>query len=165
MRLMLMRHAETEKGYEKEDFKRLLTDLGKKEAAQAANFLHNYRIDKMLVSYVKRTMQTSNIISEKVAAEESEIVSELYDGDENNIINLIASQEDRHKHLLLIGHNPLIYNVAMSLANSNSDKYNMLISTSMPTARIIIIDFPNMDNWKGILTQKGDIIEIFTPSL
>ena len=99
------------------------------------------------------------------AAEESEIVSELYDGDENNIINLIASQEDRHKHLLLIGHNPLIYNVAMSLANSDSDKYNMLISTSMPTARIIVIDFPNMDNWKKILTQKGDIIEIFTPSL
>lgn len=133
MRLMLMRHAETEKGYEKEDFQRLLTDVGKKEAAQAANFLHNYRIDKILVSYVKRTMQTSSIIAEKVEAGESEIVSELYEGDEDNIINLIASQEQRNKHLLLIGHNPLIYNVAMSLANSNSDKYNMLISTSMPT--------------------------------
>lgn len=165
MRLMLMRHAETEKGYEKEDFKRLLTDLGKKEAEQAAIFLHNYRIDKMLVSYVKRTMQTSSIIAEKVAAEESEIVSELYDGNEDSIINLIASQEDRNKHLLLIGHNPLIYNVAMSLANSNSDKYNMLISTSMPTARIIIIDFPNINDWQQILRQKGEIIEIFTPSL
>jgi len=162
---MLMRHAETEKGYEKEDFKRLLTDHGKKEAEQAANFLHNYRIDKILVSYAKRAMQTSAIISEKVAAEESEIVSELYDGDEDNIINLITSQEDRHKHLLLIGHNPLIYNVAMSLANSDSDKYNRLISTSMPTARIIVIDFPNIDNWKKLLTQKGAIIEIFTPAL
>ena len=28
---MLMRHAETEKGYEKEDFKRLLTEIGKKK--------------------------------------------------------------------------------------------------------------------------------------
>lgn len=165
MRLMLMRHAETEKGYEKEDFKRLLTDIGKKEAAQAASFLSNYRVDKVLVSYVKRTMQTSSIIAEKVEARESEIVSELYNGDEDNIINLIASQEERNKHLLLIGHNPLIYNVAMSLANSNSDKYNILISTSMPTARIIVIDFPNIDNWKKVLTQKGNIIEIFTPNL
>ena len=165
MRLMLMRHAETEKGCEKEDFKRLLTDVGKKEAERAANFLSSYRIDKVLVSYVKRTMQTSFIIAEKVEARESEIVSELYNGDEDNIINLIASQEERNKYLLLIGHNPLIYNVAMSLANSNSDKYNILISTSMPTARIIVIDFPNIDNWKKVLTQKGNIIEIFTPNL
>lgn len=165
MRLMLMRHAQAEQGHAKEDFKRVLTDLGKKQADRAADFLHNHRIDKILVSYVKRTMQTSVIIAEKVSAEESEMVSELYEGNENNIINLIASQEDRHKHLLVIGHNPLIYNVATFLSNSNSDKYNELISTSMPTARIVIIDFHNIDSWKKILTQKGDIIEIFTPNL
>ena len=164
MRLMLMRHAKTEDGQGKEDFQRMLTDIGKEQADQAADFLHEHQIDKMLVSYVKRTMQTSAIIAEKAPAEESEMVSELYEGDEDAIINLISSQEDRNKHLLVIGHNPLIYNVAMSLSNSNSDKYNELIATSMPTARIIVIDFHDIDSWGKILTQKGDILEIFTPN-
>lgn len=165
MRLMLMRHAKTESGHEKEDFQRVLTDLGKEQAEQAANFLHEHQIDKTLVSYVKRTMQTSSIIAEKVTAKESEMVSELYEGDENAIINLIASQEDHNKHLLVIGHNPLIYNVAISLSNNNSDKYNELIASSMPTARIVIIDFPNINSWEEIRFQKGDIIEIFTPNI
>ena len=112
MRLMLMRHAKTENGQDKEDFQRMLTDIGKEQAGQAADFLHEHQIDKMLVSYVKRTMQTSAIIAEKAPAEESEMVSELYESDEEAIINLIASQEDRNKHLLVIGHNPLIGPVA-----------------------------------------------------
>lgn len=163
MRLMLMRHANTEEAHGKEDFQRILTENGKEEASQAADFLHEHQIDKTLVSYAKRTMQTSTIIAEKAPAEETEIVSELYEGDEEAIINLISEQEDRNKHLLVIGHNPLIFNVAMSLAKNDSSEYNQLISTSMPTARIIIINFDGIDSWREIQTQKGDIIEIFTP--
>ena len=163
MRLMLMRHANTEEGHEKKDFQRVLTEKGKEEANQAADFLHEYQIDKMLVSFVKRTMQTSAIITEKATAAETEMVTELYEGDEHAILDLIASQENRNKHLLVIGHNPLIYNVAMSLAKNSSSEYNNLINTAMPTARIIIIDFPDVNNWNEIHQQKGDIIKVFTP--
>jgi phosphohistidine phosphatase len=165
MRLMLMRHANTEDGQEKEDFQRVLTELGKTEAAQAADFLHEHQIDKVLVSFVKRTMQTSKIIEEKASVKEIEIVTELYEGGEDAIINLLASQEDHNKHLLVIGHNPLIYNVAMSLSKNDSPEYNELIATAMPTARIIIIDFREINSWGKIRNQKGDIIEIFTPKL
>lgn len=102
MRLILMRHAKTENGQGKEDFQRVLTDVGKEQTGQAADFLHEHQIDKILVSYTKRTMQTSAIIAEKAPAEESEVVSELYEVNEKAIINLIASQEDRNKHLLVI---------------------------------------------------------------
>ena len=165
MRLMLMRHAKTKNGQDKEDFHRMLTDTGKKQASQAADFLYEYQIDKILISHVKRAMQTSSIINEKLPTDtkELEMVSELYEGDAEAVINLITSQEDRNKYLLVIGHNPFIYNVAISLSNSNSDKYNELIATSMPTARIVIIEFRDIDSWKKILTRKGDIIGVFTP--
>ena len=163
MRLMLMRHARAESGHEKEDFQRNLTDFGREQANQAADFLCNYQIDKALVSYVKRTMQTASIISEKAPSKESEMITELYEGDEDSIINLISSQEDHNKYLLVIGHNPLIYNVAMSLSNNNSYEYSELISTIMPTARIIVIDFHEIYSWKGITSQKGNILKIFTP--
>lgn len=165
MRLLLMRHANTENPNSKDDFERLLTQQGKEEAAKAANFLHEHQIDKIIVSYAKRTMQTSSIIQEKVEAAETEIVTELYKGDLELIIELLASQEDRNKHILVIGHNPLIYNVVLELAQSNSKEYEFLIETIMPTARIVVIDFSEIDNWQQIKQTKGTIIETFTPNI
>ena len=165
MRLLLMRHANTENPNSKDDFERLLTQQGKEEAAKAANFLYEHQIDKIIVSYAKRTMQTSSIIQEKVEAAETEIVTELYKGDLELIIELLASQEDQNKHILVIGHNPLIYNVVLELAQSNSKEYEFLIETIMPTARIVVIDFSEIDNWQQIKQTKGTIIETFTPNI
>jgi phosphohistidine phosphatase len=164
MRLMLMRHAETEKAHGKEDFQRVLTTAGKKEADNAAEFLCEYQIDKVLVSYAQRAMQTLCIISQKITFAKSETANELYEGNEQTIINIIKSQEDHHKHLLIIGHNPLIYNIALILSNSNSDKYNDLLHRSMPTAQIVVIDFYGSDNWEKIQLQTGEIVKIFSPS-
>jgi len=146
MRLLLMRHANTEKPKDGHDFERLLTKHGTLEATEAAKFLHEHQIDKMLISYAKRTMQTSKIIQEQVQSAESEIVTELYQGDIDSIINLLCEQEDRNKHILIIGHNPLIYDVALSLANPDSAKHEFLTNSMMPTGRIIILEFPEMHN-------------------
>jgi phosphohistidine phosphatase len=163
MRLLLMRHANTESPKDGYDFERLLTKHGKLEAAEAAKFLNRHQIDKILVSYAKRTMQTSKIIEELVTPAESEIVTELYEGDIDMVINLLCEQEDRNKHILVIGHNPLIYDIALTLANHDSDQYEFLRSSMMPTGRIIILDFPKIHNWHELNASKGNILEIFTP--
>lgn len=87
MRLLLMRHANTEKPKSNNDFERLLTARGKLEAAASAKFLYEYQIDKMLVSYAKRTIQTSSIIQEQVTSANLEIVTELYNSNQDMIIN------------------------------------------------------------------------------
>lgn len=165
MRLLLMRHAQAENGVTAQDVQRILTEQGKLEAAEAAIFLRDYQIDKIIVSYAKRTIQTSNIIQEKVTPGEIEIVTELYQLSQENAIKLLAAQEDRNKHILVIGHNPIIYNIALDLSNSNSKKYDHLIATAMHTAQIVIIDFPSINSWEEILKSKGNIIEIFVPVL
>jgi phosphohistidine phosphatase len=162
MRLFLMRHATAESGEGKEDFARILTPSGEEEAKKAGHFLSNYQIDKLLVSYVKRTMQTSSLIQKEVMIAELEITEELYQASEEEIIDLIAKQEDRNKHLLVIGHNPSIYRIALELSDENSSKYDFLVSTSMPPARIVVIDFPDMPEWSNLKKHKGKIIKIFT---
>ncbi|MDP5020610.1 MAG: histidine phosphatase family protein [Rickettsiaceae bacterium] len=164
MRLLLMRHANTESPKDGHDFERLLTEHGKLEAKAAAKFLSEHQIDKVLISYAKRTMQTSRIIEEKVTTAESEIVTELYEGDIDMVINLLCNQEDRNKHILVIGHNPLIYDVALTLASPDSDKYEFLKVSMMPTGRVIVLDFPTMHNWHELHASKGHILEIFTPN-
>lgn len=161
MRLILMRHAQTEVGYDKEDFDRVLTDIGKGEAEQAGNFLDNYQIEKVLSSSAKRAVQTCNIITEQISAQNIEIVHELYEGDEERIIDLLSTQEDHDKHILVIGHNPLIYNLALELADENDSKYNDFLDYSMPTACIIVMEFRDIYNWQQIRDQKAKILAIF----
>jgi phosphohistidine phosphatase len=165
MRLLLMRHANTEIPKDGHDLERLLTERGKLEAAEAAEFLYKHQIKKILVSYAKRTMQTSRIIEEVITSAELEIVTELYQGDIDTILNLLCEQESSNKHILVIGHNPLIYDVALVLANANSDEYEFLRSTMMPTGRIIVLDFPKIHNWHELSKNKGNILEIFTPQI
>ena len=158
-----MRHANTEKPNNKSDFDRLLTEKGKLEATGAAAFLGDHQIDKIIISYAKRTMQTAKIIQEQVEIAEVEIATELYQSDQDSAMELLSAQEDRNKHILVVGHNPLIYNLALDLSNSQSKEYEILIDSSMPTARVVIVDFPTIHSWEALNTIKGDIIEIFTP--
>lgn len=162
-RLYLMRHSTTEDPGNKEDLVRNLTAEGNKNAKQAAEFIKNYQVDKMIVSYVKRAMQTSSFIEGVLNNPVIEIVEELYKSDEDAVINMLSQQEDNHKHLLVIGHNPIIYNVALSLADSHTLKYETLLDTGMPPARIIALDFPDISSWGSMRKGQAKIIDIFTP--
>ena len=65
MKLFLMRHAEAKEARQMDDIFRELTNKGIQEAEEAAQFLENHKIDKILVSSAKRTMQTAEIIQNK----------------------------------------------------------------------------------------------------
>ena len=118
----------------------------------------------MIVSYVKRTLQTANIIEEQIPISENQVVKELYNGTRENIIELLSNQEDTNKHILVIGHNPLIYTLALEISGSDLEEFEFLSNSSMPPARIIVIDFPSINSWKELKNHKGKIAEIFTPS-
>lgn len=165
MKLFLMRHAHTQQSTTQSDFERILTEQGNSEAREAASFLHTEHIDKMLVSYVKRTMQTADLIQEKVTISEIEVITELYDGNQEDVLGLLCTQDDRYKNILVIGHNPLIYNLSLQLADNESPEFEFLSHSSMPPARVVVIDFPTINSWKNLKNHKGTIIKIFTPSL
>lgn len=164
MKLFLMRHAHTQQSTTNSDFERMLTEQGHTQAMEAGNFLHTEHIDKMFVSYVKRTMQTADLIQEKVTISEIEVITELYDGNQEEVLHLLCNQEDRYKNILVIGHNPLIYNISLQLANNESPEFDFLSHSSMPPARVVVINFPSINSWKNLKNHKGNIIKIFTPS-
>ena len=159
-----MRHAHTQQSTTNTDSERMLTEQGHAQAMEAGNFLYTQHIDKMFVSYVKRTMQTADLIQEKVTISEIEVITELYDCNQEDVLHLLCNQEDRYKNILVIGHNPLIYNISLQLANNESPEFEFLCHSSMPPARVVVIDFPSINSWKDLKDHKGNIIKIFTPS-
>ena len=154
MKLFLMRHAEAQETRQIDDIFRELTNKGIEEAREAKKFLQNYQIDKILVSSAKRTMQTAEIIQKKLISTNFEVLSELYTSSASKIIEIISKQDDNDKTILLIAHNPGIFDAALNLTNPDSSKYDLLIENGMPTAKIIDLDFLELKNWSKILKKK-----------
>lgn len=162
--LSLMRHATAENTQiGSRDFDRTLSEIGKKEADQAGEYLLQYDIDKSIVSYAKRTKQTFELAAKNFKNTRSEIVTDLYQNDNPDVIyDLLNAQKSSDKHILVIGHNPLIYEIAFMLANPNSKHHEFLISTMMPPARVITLEFSDSDDWQNIAPGSGEILDIFT---
>ena len=107
--MFLMRHAEATTLNHQDDRLRELTQKGVKEAEEAAAFLQKYKIDKILVSNAVRTIQTGEIIYNKINSTKFEICPELYASTSEDIIELISRQQDQDKNILVIAHNPGIF--------------------------------------------------------
>ena len=149
MKLFLMRHAEAKPLNNQNDRLRELTEKGIKEAEEAATFLQKYKIDKILVSNAVRTIQTGEIIRNKINSAKFEICPQLYSSTSEDIIELI-SQQDENRNILVIAHNPGILNAALELVEYDSPEYELIISNGMPTARIIKIELNNISSWQNI---------------
>ena len=151
MKLFLMRHAETKPLNNQDDYLRELTEKGIKEAEEAAAFLKKYKIDKILVSNAVRTIQTGEIIRNKINSAKLEICPELYASTSEDIIELISQQEDQNKNILVIAHNPGIFNAALELVEYESPEYKFIVKNGMPTARIIKIELDNISSWQNLI--------------
>lgn len=151
MKLFLMRHAEAEEARDMDDIFRGLTAKGIKEAEEAAQFFQNYQINKILVSSAKRTMQTAEIIQSKIKCAKFKILPELYASTYEVIIEIISKQEDLDKNILIIAHNPGIFNTALGLVEYDSLEYDCLVESGIPTAKIVTLDFPELSNWQNIV--------------
>jgi phosphohistidine phosphatase SixA len=132
-----------------DDRLRELTQKGIKEAEEAAAFLQKYKIDKILVSNAVRTIQTGEIIYNKINSAKFEICLELYASTSEDIIELIFRQQDQDKNILVIAHNPGIFEAALELAHG-SPEYEALVKNGMPTARIIKLELDNISSWRNI---------------
>lgn len=152
MKLFLMRHAEAKPLHNQDDYLRELTEKGIKEAEEAAAFLKKYKIDKILVSNAVRTIQTGEIIRNKINSAKLEICPELYASTSEDIIELISQQEDQNRHILIIAHNPGILNAALALVEYESPEYKSIVKNGMPTARIIKIELDNISSWQNLIS-------------
>jgi phosphohistidine phosphatase len=110
MELILWRHAEAEDG--EPDHKRELTAHGRKQAAKTAEWLEaRLPADcEILVSPTARTMQTAHALGRKFKVE-----PELAPGADAERLLELAEWPGNRKPVLLVGHQPVLGEVAALL--------------------------------------------------
>lgn len=123
-RLSLLRHGHAQAQAEGGDFERSLDARGRTEALRAAKALLEVGSPPKLVlaSAAKRTAQTATIFIEQLRSLATEPVMRaersLYQATADDLLSIIMVSSDELDHLLIIGHNPGISELALRWANS-----------------------------------------------
>ena len=139
-RLMLLRHAKTEnEAPSGRDEDRRLDNRGHRDAAEIGGWIgrHPPFPDLVLVSHAMRALQTWEIAWE-------------------------AMKEP--KRLMLVGHNPGMHELALSLAGSGDHAGRKALTDNLPTSGLAIFDF-DIDDWADVAFRRGRLAVFVSPKL
>ena len=145
--LILWRHAQAEIG--NDDFNRPIDDRGKKESKTMAEFLlSNASPDLILSSPARRVQETLKSFSDLFSLKKSNIDENLYLAEPEKIVQSIIKNADNEDTILIVGHNPGIHELSLSLTNNNPD-----LMVEFSTCSMSFISFDN-ENWFDFDTKK-----------
>lgn len=103
------------------DFEREINERGIQKTENLFHFLKAEGLipEMILCSPAVRAMQTAHFLMSKLNFSKDILVFEpaLYSGNHHDYINAIYAFDDSINHLMVVGHNPSISDVAYSLSN------------------------------------------------
>jgi phosphohistidine phosphatase len=167
--LFLLRHAKSswaESGLS--DFDRPLASRGIKAAPKIGGFMGEggFAPDHILCSAAQRTRETLGLILPHLKGEPTITMSRaVYEADdEGDLMALIAGmQAAGPQRLMLIGHNPAMQDLAVSLAGRGAPDDLKALAEKFPTAALAILTFDATDGWAGIEPGSGLLTHFVRP--
>jgi phosphohistidine phosphatase len=167
MQLMLLRHAKAEKAEPgMRDRDRRLNARGRDDAARIAAYMAEQGLvpDCVLVSSAQRTRETWERMAPAFAAGPPvRYEDRLYDAGTDSILGAIKPADRSASALLVIGHNPGLYDTARLLLAHRGGTAHQL-DDGLPTAGLIVIDFAEED-WRKLAARSGRLQAFVTPRL
>ena len=171
-RLMLLRHAKTETDAPSgKDQDRRLDDRGRRDAAEIGDWIgrHPPFPDRVLVSPAVRAHQTWDIARGAMLGlapqPQVEFLPDLYSAVATQLLQIIrmASATDP-KRLMLVGHNPGMHELALTLTGSGDAAAKKAIEDNLPTSGLAVFDFAT-DDWNDVAFRRGKLVQFVSPKL
>jgi phosphohistidine phosphatase len=143
--LFLVRHAKSSRDDTTlSDKDRPLNDRGKRDAPRMGERLakRHVKADLILSSPASRTLTTAQVIAKKLDYKLKDIVVDdrLYPGAVDDLLNIIRDLADKLDRVMLVGHNPVLTEVAQRLSSD---------ITHMPTCAVAAFTF-NAKSWPDV---------------
>lgn len=162
-RLFLLRHAQTLPHHGGHDSERVLSPKGYEDLAKLAPLIAALygAPDLVLCSPVSRTIQTFAGALPNYAgkAEKPKI---LYSGSAGDYFSLIQNAPDDAGSLLLIAHNPAIYELAARLSPKGKNSALARLGEGYAPATLSVIDAP-FERWADIDPDLCSLTELHSP--
>jgi phosphohistidine phosphatase len=153
----LIRHAKS--SWEDEslsDFDRPLNERGKIDAPRMGRRLKekDFAPDLLLSSPAKRAFSTAKRIADVLGYSKEKIKTDqaLYHADEDEILNVIRSMNDKNDCIVIFGHNPGLTDFVNTM---NHDRKRYI--DNIPTCGVVAFSF-EATTWKQIDFGKGELL-------
>jgi phosphohistidine phosphatase len=166
-RLMLLRHAKTERAQPGEpDRERRLTKRGRADAPVTGAYMarHGLVPDLAMISPAARAQETWKLVAACFAPAPAAVSEErIYNASAGALMALIAEIRRPHS-LLLVGHNPGIHDLAIQLIAAGDAQARERVTEKLPTAGLVVIDLA-FDDWSRLRAGGGRLERFVSPRL
>ncbi len=163
--LIILRHGQARNaGISEHDHNRKLTPRGREEAMWAGEALADRNIipDMVLCSTATRTRETLAEVFVAFAQRPEAVYSErIYNASENELLSKIMSVPQNISRLMVVGHNPGLYQLALSLAKEGDKQMHNNLQMEFPTCALVVINFEGQ--WQDIAHSHSKLALFLTP--
>jgi phosphohistidine phosphatase len=162
-KLHLLRHAKSSWKDDVEDRERRLNRRGRDAARWVGRHLPATigALDLVLCSSAARTRETMDLIlADYRVRPRCVIEDELYAASPEKLMERLRRLDEDNLNVLLIGHNPGIQELAVTLADANSTGVRALLSSKFPTTARASFKIP--DRWSALGGSHYELVAYVT---
>tara|TARA_E500000318_G_scaffold13879_4_gene13499 strand:- start:6623 stop:7141 length:519 start_codon:yes stop_codon:yes gene_type:complete len=164
--LLLLRHAKSSwSAPAHSDFERPLNRRGERSAAVIGIMMKQEKIapDLILCSSARRTLQTRDIIRPYLPRNcPVEETSRIYEAGVREIFSVLSELPENVEKTLLIGHNPGLQQLTLSLCGAVGGEELFRVQEKFPTGALATIELA-IDTWNDIASGKGRLRQFVAP--
>ncbi|HEY7666030.1 MAG TPA: histidine phosphatase family protein [Xanthobacteraceae bacterium] len=166
MRLLLLRHAKSEKPAPgMPDRERSLNARGRNDAPAVGAYMarHGLIPERVMVSPAVRTRETWECLAGALDARPRVLYEQrLYNAGSEAILALVKATDPAVGALMVIGHNPGLHELARLLIASGDVEARERLNEGLPTSALAVIDFPGKD-WRKVHPHGGRLERFVSP--
>jgi phosphohistidine phosphatase len=166
MRLMLLRHAKSDKAEPGlGDRQRGLNPRGRKDAPKIGAYMthHGLLPDLVLLSPARRARETwEGVVKAFSRVPTVDHDERIYESGADAILRVIKETDASVQTLLVVGHNPGLHDTARLLIAAGDVEARERLNEGLPTAGLAVIDFAGND-WRKLHAHGGRLERFVTP--
>lgn len=167
LHLSLLRHAKSSwDDPDLSDHERQLTKRGTKAATRIGRYITENHLtpDVILCSDASRARATLALVLAMLDQPEPDvkITADLYLAGPDQIVQTIRDSAGEAKHILVIGHNPGLHALALSLPLTSKDGSLTELTLKYPTAALAHLTF-DVSDWGDMRPATGHLEHYVTP--
>lgn len=165
--LYLLRHAKAEaSGPQFADADRPLSARGREACQQMGQHMKQkgYLPALTLSSPSARTRETVELVGRALGADlPCRYEPGLYLATPGEMLDFIAQVGAEVPSLMLVGHNPGMHHLAMTLAGDGESELHDELALKYPTGALAVISWPAAADWQGVSAQAGELRDFIAP--
>ncbi len=162
--LLLMRHGKADPEFDGEDFRRPLTDRGKRAAQRIGAWLARERLapDHVVASPAARARVTAEKACKVmgIGAQQVHTDERLYLADEITLKAVLAEVPSNARRVMLVGHNPGLERLLVDLSATQLQRNHK--GRLLPTATLARLQLA--DGWRDLAAGSASVLNLQYPA-